>query len=80
MMLFFYRLYKKIRPANRLNRQNTLAYTIFIFYIAFMVFNVANTHFYGDPVFIPVFFFLLGAFVSYSSFSRLESRAGGGQP
>ncbi len=72
MMYFFYFLYKKIKPHRQLHPQNIMSYTFFIFYLGFMVFNIANTHFYGDPVFIPVFFFLLGAMVSYSYQSKHE--------
>ena len=67
MMVFYYRLYRSIKPGEPLYRKNIMVYSLFIFYVGFMVFNVANTHFYGDPVFIPVYFFLLGAMVSYSA-------------
>lgn len=66
MMIFFYQLYQGIKPRTHLNSQSIMGYSLFIFYIAFMVFNVANTHFYGDPVFIPVFFFLLGVMAGYA--------------
>ncbi|MGD2084739.1 MAG: O-antigen ligase family protein [Candidatus Aminicenantes bacterium] len=59
-------IYRALKPANRLTRENTTEYTLFIFYLVFLVFNVANTHLYGHPVFIPLNFFLWGAAVSYS--------------
>ncbi len=59
-------IYRALKPGNRLNRENTTEYTLFIFYLVFLVFNVANTHLYAHPVFIPVNFFLLGTAVSYS--------------
>jgi O-antigen ligase len=57
-------IYRALKPGNRLNRENTTEYTLFIFYLVFLVFNAANTHLYTHPVFIPVNFFLWGAAVS----------------
>jgi O-antigen ligase len=57
-------IYRSLKPGKRLNRENTMEYSLFIFYLAFLVFNIANTHLYAHPVFIPVNFFLLGAVVS----------------
>jgi O-antigen ligase len=59
-------IYRALKPGNRLNRENTTEYSLFIFYLVFLVFNIANTHLYAHPVFIPVNFFLLGTVVSYS--------------
>jgi O-antigen ligase len=66
MICIFYGIYRSLKPRERLNRENTTAYSLFIFYLVFLVFNIANTHLYAHPVFIPVNFFLLGAAVSYS--------------
>lgn len=64
MICILYGIYRSLKPRERLNRENTMAYSLFIFYLAFLVFNIANTHLYAHPVFIPVNFFLLGAAVS----------------
>lgn len=66
MICIFYGIYRKLKPRERPNRENTMAYSLFIFYLAFLVFNIGNTHLYSHPVFVPVNFFLLGAAVSYS--------------
>jgi O-antigen ligase len=66
MICIFYGIYRSLKPREPLNRENTTAYSLFIFYLAFLVFNIANTHLYAHPVFIPVNFFLLGTAVSYS--------------
>ena len=64
MMVIFYRIYRSLKCRETLSRKNTMEYSLFIFYLTFLVFNVANTHLYAHPVFIPVNFFLLGAAVS----------------
>jgi O-antigen ligase len=66
MICIFHGIYRSLKPREPLNRGNTTAYSLFIFYLAFLVFNIANTHLYAHPVFIPVNFFLLGTVVSYS--------------
>ena len=66
MICIFYGIYRTLKPRENLNRENTMAYSFFIFYLAFLVFNIGNTHLYAHPVFVPVNFFLLGAAVSYS--------------
>lgn len=67
MMHLYFRMYRKIKPKKRLQKDNTYRYTFLIFFIGFMIFNIANTHLYGNPVFIPVFFFLMGSMVSFST-------------
>jgi O-antigen ligase len=57
-------IYRRLKPGKRLNRENTMEYSLFIFYLVFLVFNIANTHLYAHPVFIPVNFFLWGTAVS----------------
>ncbi len=76
MMYFFYLVYKRIKPPGPLHRENIMAYAFFIFYIGFMVFNIANTHFYGDPVFIPVFFFWLGAPIATNIATKTQRHEG----
>jgi O-antigen ligase len=66
MIFIFHGIYRILKPRESLNRGNTMAYSLLIFYLVFLVFNVANTHLYAHPVFIPVNFFLLGTVVSCS--------------
>jgi O-antigen ligase len=66
MISIFSGIYRALKPGIRLNPENTTEYTLFIFYLGFLVFNIANTHLYAHPVFIPLNFFLWGAAVSYS--------------
>jgi len=66
MTCIFYRIFCCLKPRERLNQENTMVYSLFIFYLVFLVFNIANTLLYAHPVFIPVNFFLLGSAVSYS--------------
>lgn len=66
MLCIFYGIYRSIRPRERLGRENIMVYSLFIFYLSFLVFNFGNTLLYAHPVFIPVNFFLLGAAVSNS--------------
>jgi O-antigen ligase len=66
MIFIFSGIYRALKPRESLNRENTMAYSLFIFYLVFLVFNIANTHLYAHPVFIPLNFFLWGAAVSYS--------------
>ena len=67
MICIFYGIYHSIKPRERLSLENIILYTLFIFYLSFLVFNFGNTHLYSHPVFIPVNFFLLGAAVSCSN-------------
>jgi O-antigen ligase len=70
MIFLYYRIYRGLKPRDALGRHNITAYSFFIFYLVFLVFNIANTHLYSHPVFIPVSFFLLGAAVSYSQLEK----------
>jgi len=74
MMFIFYRIYRNLKPHTMLNPQNTMDYAFFVFYFAFLLFNFANTHLYSHPVFIPFYFFLLGAAVSNSYLKRGDRR------
>lgn len=64
MMAFLGGVFWRIRPAGKMDSENVAGYSLFIFYAGFLVFNIANTLFYGNPVFIPVCGYLLGAAVS----------------
>jgi len=64
MMVFLGGVFWRIRPVGKMDSNNVAGHSLFIFYAGFLVFNIANTLFYGNPVFIPVCGYLLGAAVS----------------
>ncbi len=61
VMLLHWILGGKVRPTSGLDGPNVISYALYLFYAGVMVHAVANVQLYGHPVFIPVFFFLLGA-------------------
>ena len=72
MLLTYYRIYIFIKPKRLLDSETGDLYSLYIFYLIFLFFNIGNTHLYGHPVFIPVFFFLIGMSIAYAGLVKYE--------